>query len=155
MEQKERFDEAYTKTIHNINPDVIIYSKACPLFVSLAEEGWANHPITRDIIKEYLEDFKTKNIDTLVLGCTHYPILKTAIQEFMGNEVNLVDSATSILSDIESVLKNGENIEKGKDLFFVSDNEEKFCKIAQDILDIKNFTLSKVKLGETWYVDRL
>ncbi|HPY96290.1 MAG TPA: glutamate racemase [Candidatus Cloacimonadota bacterium] len=145
--------EAYKKTILSIKPDAEIYSKACPLFVSLAEEGWVNHPITKDIANEYLYELKDKDIDTLVLGCTHYPILKPVIQEVIGKDVHLVDSAISILSDIESkISKNTDNC-IGKDFFFVSDNEDKFCKIAQDILNINNFSLSKVKLGETWYIE--
>jgi len=145
--------QAYSKAIQDINTNCNIFSIACPLFVSLAEEGWAEHPITHAIAEEYLKEFKDKGIDTLVLGCTHYPILKNVIQDVMGNEVCLVDSAVSILDDINDNLEDSCSQEKGKDYFFVSDNEDKFCKIAEDILNIKDFTLAKVKLGETWYVD--
>ncbi len=71
----------------------------------------------------------------------------------MGSEVLLVDSAVSILDDMRERFEDTGDTEKGKDSFFVSDNEEKFCKIAEDILNIKDFTLAKVRLGETWYIE--
>ncbi len=146
--------QAYSKAILSLDPEIKVFSKACPLFVSLAEEGWAKHKITELIIREYLTELKDKDIDTLVLGCTHYPILKGLIQEVMGRDVVLVDSAFSILSDIERNLNQEEDDQTGKDHFFVSDNEDKFKKIAEDILDISDFLLTKVKLGESWYIEQ-
>lgn len=146
--------QAYTKAILNLDPEVKVFSKACPLFVSLAEEGWAKHKITELIIREYLSEMQENQIDTLVLGCTHYPILKELIQKVMGQDVVLVDSAISILQDIEDNLSHEENEQSGKDHFFVSDNEDKFKKIAEDILDISDFLLTKVRLGESWYIEQ-
>lgn len=146
--------QAYSKAILSLDSEIKVFSKACPLFVSLAEEGWAKHKITELIIREYLTELKDRDIDTLVLGCTHYPILKGLIQEVMGRDVVLVDSAFSILSDIERNLNQEEDDQTGKDHFFVSDNEDKFKKIAEDILDISDFLLTKVKLGESWYIEQ-
>lgn len=147
--------KAYSKVLKKLDPEVEIFSKACPLFVSLAEEGWINHQITELVVKEYLEELKKLDIDTLVLGCTHYPILKQVIQKVMGPDIVLVDSAHAILEDIKNSIEQSEYETPGKDLFFVSDNEEKFIKIAEDILNLTDFSLSKVKLGETWYIEQV
>lgn len=147
--------QAYTKAIKALDAKLEIYSKACPLFVPLAEEGWADHPITHNIVKEYLSEFEKHHIDTLVLGCTHYPILKKAIQDVVGDKVQLVDSSIAILQDIEDNLEITENDADGQDFFFVSDNEDKFKSIAENILNITDFSLSKVKLGESWYIDHI
>ncbi len=147
--------QAYTKAIKLIDSKLEVFSKPCPLFVSLAEEGWANHPITLKIVEEYLNGFEKEKIDTLVLGCTHYPILKEAIRQVVGDQVALVDSSIAILADMEDYLAESTETETGKDLFFVSDNEDKFKAIAEDILNITDFSLSKVKLGESWYIDHI
>src|SRR5690554_3834719 len=87
---------AYTTELLKLNPRVQIFSQPCPLFVSLVEEGWIEKEITNDIIREYLAVFKENKIDTLILGCTHYPVLKKAISSFFNGEVNLVDSSEAI-----------------------------------------------------------
>ncbi len=145
--------KAYEEAIKELQPAASIFSKSCPLFVSLVEEGWEDHEITELIVKEYLSEMIDNDIDTLVLGCTHYPILKHTIQKFMSNDVSLVDSAEAVASRLKDILPFPETETAGKDAFFVSDNEAKFKMIAERILgnDIK--TLNKVKLGETWYLD--
>ena len=145
--------KAYEVAIKEHQPAASIFSKSCPLFVSLVEEGWEDHEITGLIVKEYLSELTNNDIDTLVLGCTHYPILKKAIQKFVGNNVSLVDSAEAVASRLKDILPFPENEELGKDSFFVSDNEAKFKMIAERILGNQIETLNKVKLGETWYLD--
>lgn len=144
---------AYFDAIKKINSDVEIFEKPCPLFVSLAEEGWHDHSVTKTVAEIYLADIIKQNIDTLVLGCTHYPILKNIIQDVCGNEISLVDSAQAIQEPLKNLLglASSQN-DSGKDSFFVSDNEEKFSNIAKNILNINNFSLKKVKLGESWYI---
>ena len=87
---------AYTRAIQSRAPATTVFSQACPLFVPLVEEGWLDHPATRLIVGEYLAPVLARQIDTLVLGCTHYPLLKTLIQETAGKDVALIDSATAV-----------------------------------------------------------
>ena len=76
---------AYTRAIHRLDFEVRIFSQTCPLFVPLVEEGWLEHPVTRLIAEEYLKPLLAHNLDTLVLGCTHYPLLKPLLQEVVGD----------------------------------------------------------------------
>jgi glutamate racemase len=145
--------KAYRKTISSLQKDSIIFEKSCPLFVSLAEEGWENHKIASIITKEYLSEIVKKEIDTLVLGCTHYPILKDTIQKFVGEKITLVDSAIEISKSLKSIIKiDKHNQISGKNYFYVSDNEDKFKELASRILNEKINTVQKVYLGESWFL---
>jgi glutamate racemase len=84
---------AYTRAIHRLDPDIEVVAAACPLFVPLAEEGWADHAVARLAAAEYLAPLQQAGIDTLVLGCTHYPLLKQTLRAVLGETVVLVDSA--------------------------------------------------------------
>ena len=88
-------NKAYSREIKSIDSSVNVYEKACPLFVPLAEEGWIKHKATYKIAGEYLQELKDLNIDTLVLGCTHYPILYEVIRKIMGDNVTLIDSGVA------------------------------------------------------------
>jgi glutamate racemase len=99
---------AYGRAIHQVEPDARIVSQACPLFVPLVEEGWLDHPVTRMTAQEYLKPVLAEKVDTLVLGCTHYPLLKPLLSEVAGPGVVLVDSAeamaertAALLTDLE------------------------------------------------------
>ena len=144
--------KAYFLEITDLKKDCRVFSRACPLFVPLAEEGWEDHPVTTLTIKEYLKPLLDKEIDTLVLGCTHYPILKESIQKVVGDNIVLVDSAEAISQQLYEILPEKENEGTGEDHFFVSDNEDKFRQIASRILNTKISKLIKVKLGESWYL---
>ena len=85
--------EIYTKTIHRENKDAQVMGGACPLFVPLVEEGWIKDPVTVAVAERYLQPFKESDIDTLILGCTHYPLLRSTVREIMGEGVNLVNPA--------------------------------------------------------------
>ncbi len=87
---------AYARSIHALNPDVHVYSQACPLFVPLVEEGWLDNDVARLTAREYLKPVFVEQIDTLVLGCTHYPLLKPLLQEVAGPTIRLVDSAITV-----------------------------------------------------------
>ena len=87
---------AYARAIHQFSNDVRIYSQACPLFVPLVEEGWLEHEVTRLAAMEYLRPVLAEDIDTLVLGCTHYPLIKPLLQDVAGKTVRLVDSAEAM-----------------------------------------------------------
>lgn len=125
---------AYTKAIHAINPNVSVYAKACPLFVALAEEGWHNHTATRLIASEYLASLQEMEIDTLVLGCTHYPLLKNVIQSVIGNHVSLIDSGECVAKEVTTLLNKSEEVNlenKATDIFYVTDSGKRFCRIAE------------------------
>jgi glutamate racemase len=87
---------AYARAIHRYDPQVRIYSQACPLFVPLVEEGWLDHPVTKLTVQEYLKPILAEHIDTLVLGCTHYPLLKPLFERLLGPQIGLVDSADAM-----------------------------------------------------------
>lgn len=143
---------AYKNELIKLDDKLEIFSQACPLFVSLVEEGWLNKHVTDLVIQDYLNIFKDKDIDTLILGCTHYPVLKHAINKFFSGKVKLVDSSLAIIKNITPYL-NSSKSNYGSDLFYVSDNEAKFEKIANMILEEKVTNLKKVTLGESWFVE--
>lgn len=127
----------YTEAIKRMNPDVQIFPKACPLFASLVEEGWWDNQITRMIAEEYLKDLKLEKIDTLVLGCTHYPLLSNTISDIMGKDVVLVNSAEELAAALKELLIR-ENLESGSNSvtyrYYTSDSVEKFRKLGTMIL---------------------
>ncbi|MDR2924675.1 MAG: glutamate racemase [Azoarcus sp.] len=84
---------AYARRIHALDPDARVYSQACPLFVPLVEEGWLDHPVTRLTAQEYLRPVLAEGIGSLVLGCTHYPLLKPLLRDVVGEKIQLIDSA--------------------------------------------------------------
>ncbi|HEX2866445.1 MAG TPA: glutamate racemase [Ignavibacteriales bacterium] len=128
-------NHAYSKAIHHLNPDVEVFEKACPLFVPLAEEGWIDHKATYLIAEEYLKELKDAKIDTLVLGCTHYPILYKVIQDIMGEDVKLIDSGIAAASVVKSELERigfcTNSYSNGLQDFYVSDIPQKFKEIAE------------------------
>lgn len=145
-------NKAYSNEIRKLNPKIKVYEKACPLFVPIAEEGWIDHKATELIAKEYLTELKIKKIDSLVLGCTHYPILKDVIQKVVGKSVKLVDSGTPAARLVEEYL-NGRGLRNisnqiGKREFYVSDIPSKFRDIAERFLGKKITHLHKVELDE-------
>lgn len=144
---------AYDEAIKRLLPEAKVYSKACPLFVPIVEEGWQDHPIAFEIAKTYLQDLIDKGIDTLVLGCTHYPLLSSTISRVLGDEVRLVDSAQAIAEHLGELIPEAPGSESGADHFYVSDSEAKFSALALRILqrDIQN--LKRVKLFESWFID--
>ncbi len=91
---------AYPRALRALRPSLDVRVQACPLFVPLAEEGWFDHPVTREVARIYLEPLVTAGIDTLVLGCTHYPLLVPAIRAVVGDAVALVDSASAVAEEV-------------------------------------------------------
>ena len=145
-------NKAYSKELKRIDKKLKVYEKACPLFVPLAEEGMINHPATKLIAEEYLAELKDKDIDTLILGCTHYPLLTDIISEIMGDHVHLVDSGTAASVIVEDYL-NGRGLRNTSNLmgvseFFVSDLPDKFKVLAGKFLGKKVEYLSKIDLEE-------
>ncbi|GAB3268313.1 glutamate racemase [Chitinimonas naiadis] len=95
---------AYARGVHALNADARVYSQACPLLVPLVEEGWLDHPVTRMTVQEYLKPVLAEGIDTLVLGCTHYPLIKPLLADEVGNDIRLVDSAVSVAEQVAATL---------------------------------------------------
>lgn len=145
-------NKAYSKELKKIDKKLKVFEKACPLFVPLAEEGMINHPATKLIAEEYLSKLKKNKIDTLVLGCTHYPILSKVIQEVMGDEVTLIDSGTAASTLVKDYLNGrglrNESHQSGKHDFYVSDLPTKFKNIADTFLGRHVEHLTKVDLEE-------
>lgn len=126
----------YEKRIKRNNPEALIYSKACPLFASLVEENWINNKIVKKITKEYLKDFKKINLDVLVLGCTHYPLLKNVIADYLGRKVRIINSAEETARFIQkdtATLLSGEKVPV-KEFYYFSDWTEKYQEIMNNIL---------------------
>ena len=127
----------YQRFLNEIAAEVKVYGKACPLFVPLVEEGWINDSITFDVAKRYLSEFLDYNIDTLVLACTHYPLLRDTIASVVGDKVNLVNPAYETAKTLKQVLK-ANNIESKviseKHESYVSDGVDRFNNFANGIL---------------------
>ena len=138
---------AYARAIHLLDKDAKVFSQACPLFVPLVEEGWFDHQATKLIAQEYLKPVIAEQIDTLVLGCTHYPLLKPLLQDIMGKGVNLIDSAEA-MADIAADLIDKQKIANKNGLppdyvFYVSDVLYRFQTIGERFL---GRTLGRVEL---------
>ncbi len=126
---------SWNKKLLELEPTLKIYSKSCPLFVSLVEEGWVDKEVTKEIAREYLEELKNKEIDTLILACTHYPMLKKIIKEELGPKIKIINPAESLAKELKLFLKDNLQIafqiKKGKNhQFFFSDEPYNFKKIS-------------------------
>lgn len=122
------------------NPEITVFGKACPLFVPLVEEGWLHDPVTVEVAGRYLCELKEKEIDTLILGCTHYPLLRSTIHEVMGEGVRLVNPAYETALELGNLLREKNLLSTGKEQeefpyrFYVSDLADKFKSFANSIL---------------------
>lgn len=131
---------AYTRAIHALSPDVEVISVACPLFVPLAEEGWTDNQVALETARLYLEPMRTAGVDTLVLGCTHYPLLKEVIGSVMGDGVYLVDSAQVVSLEAHHLLATSRKLlASRKDAvpghqFYVTDAPDSFHTVARRFL---------------------
>lgn len=143
---------AYTRAIKRLNAEVEVLTRACPLFVPLAEEGWTDNQVARLTVQNYLQELKAASVDTLVLGCTHYPLLKTAIAEFMGSEVALVDSAEETARTVAGILESRQLLrpvaEKGNHHYFVSDIPAGFVRVGNRFLGGRLGDVFQVSLAD-------
>ena len=130
--------ETYTKESRKLMPDAEVIGKPCPLFVPLVEEGFAKHKITEEVINIYLSDMRKSEIDTLILGCTHYPLLRSRIMAYFGEKVHIVNPAYETAMDLKKILEEQKiantSGEPAAYDFYVSDAAEKFKKFANSIL---------------------
>jgi len=157
--------QAYAKAIASIGGASKVIQRACPLFVPLAEEGWANTDVARIVARDYLTQFNETNLGALVLGCTHYPILKDVISETVGSEVKLIDSGAATARDVESLLESSDLTHEDTlglyderqlcddlDHFYVTDAADRFAKVAERFLGSAPSILEAV---EIWGHDEL
>jgi len=147
-------NQAYQNALLNRNPNLSVSAEACSLFVALAEEGWHQGELVEQIVSKCLEPLQHRGqskIDTLVLGCTHFPALKASIAKVMGDSVTLVDSAETTAQAVEFALKErlqlNRSAEKGEIEFLVTDDPQRFARVA------KNFFSEAIDLGEIQQVD--
>lgn len=130
----------YTKVIQEMNPEIEVIEKACPLFVPLVEEGFKEHHVTQEVIDYYLDSMKKTDIDAMILGCTHYPLLRSKIRAYMGEKIQIVNPAYETAMDLRKLLKemdmeNGGTVTAASRYeFFVSDAAEKFRKFANTVM---------------------
>ena len=156
---------AYAQAIAAMGSDVEVVERACPLFVSLAEEGWANSDVARIVAQDYLSEFTKTRVGALVLGCTHYPILRDVISETVGTNINLIDSGAATARDVETLLENSSlthdetlglyqerRLCDDLDHFYVTDAAERFAKVAERFLGSAPSILEAV---EIWGHDEL
>jgi len=132
--------KSYQKAILSRRPDALVYNKSCPLFVPLVEERLTKGIILDEIVQMYLKGFKKEKIDTLILGCTHYPILKTAISSYLDN-IKIVDSGCEVANSLKVLLNERKiafkNKRKSKTVFYVTDDPKGFCISAEDFFGEK------------------
>lgn len=139
--------KSYDIEIKHLKPDSKVYKQACPLLVPLVEENWHNRPETKIILKKYLRYLKTCNIDTLILGCTHYPFLHRDFCRIMGKNVNVLNSGEIIAKSLKNYLERHPEIEKslskkGNCSYLTTDDCKKFKQIGAAFL---GYTLNKVE----------
>ena len=124
--------------IRELDPHITVVSKACPLFVPLVEEGLIEDRVTDDIVSRYLQEMKEYNVDALVLGCTHYPLIRNAIKRFMGEQVHLVNPAFETAKVLKELLTDKEMLNmsgrRPSYEYYVSDGVESFMSFADSVL---------------------
>lgn len=142
--------KAYEGIIHTFDPSVEVFSEPCPLFVPIAEEGFGSHKATKLIAQDYLSELKSSGIDTLILGCTHYPVLIDVVKEVMGEGINLIDSAQPTADEVKKLLQENDLLSDGKNSslkILVTDAPKRVNHVAsrffgEELLDkIKKVTL--------------
>lgn len=132
---------AYERALHKLAPRLDVRTAACPLLVPLIEEGWLEHPVTDQVIRQYLQPLLDGGIDTLILGCTHYPLLKPALARIAGPAVRLVDSAQNCALAVQGILQSGGLIapedEPGSLQVALTDASDSFLRVAERALDLR------------------
>ena len=138
---------AYTKAIKKYSQKIQVFEQACPLLVPLVEEGWLNHPVTQLLVQEYLKPLLKSRIDTLVLGCTHYPLLKPVLQQVAGKRVKLIDSGEATAKEVFTVLRKNNLLnlspKKVKPNYFVTDNPASFSRLGNQFLGAAHLSSAK------------
>lgn len=147
--------QMYNKYIQELNKNVTIYGKACPLFVPLVEEGLWEDPVTDEIARRYLTELIDIDIDTLILGCTHYPLIRSTVGRIMGDQVTLVNPAYETARELKELLQHYDilneeepHLGENKYQFYVSDGAEKFKRFANSIIKYGILSAKTIKIDE-------
>jgi glutamate racemase len=142
---------AYEREMLQHSGSIEVVSRACPLFVPLAEEGWVSHPVTLGVAEEYLSDLRKSRVDTLVLGCTHYPILRPVIEQVMGDHINYIDSGEAVADEVASLLEARGLLRTAtgprEERFYVTDAASRFRRVAELFLGRPLESVETVELG--------
>ncbi|MDP8216673.1 MAG: glutamate racemase [Candidatus Kaelpia imicola] len=141
----------YERKLKELDSDLQVFSKSCPLFVPLVEEGWIDEPESYKIASKYLKSLKDKKIDTLILGCTHYPLMKRVIQYGIGEHVALIDSAKAFVKKVREVLLSDDLLSRRDDKeysFYVTDEPDKFNELSELFLGAAIGRVKRVDLKE-------
>lgn len=143
--------KAYESEINKLDDEIKIIGKACPLFVPIVEEGWANTEVAELTAKKYLQDLQDSHIDSLVLGCTHYPLLKKTINKVLDNKIALVNPARETAKDLKDVLTkknllNNSLDKEGYYKYYVSDIPERFASIGREFLNREIMDIEQVDI---------
>ncbi len=142
--------KAYELALQKNDPLTQVFTQACPLLVPLAEEGWIDDPVTNLIAYRYLQPLLGKDIDTLILGCTHYPILRSSIQKAIGAHVTLIDCGQAVAEDLAQALKNdkiGSNFEQRID-FYCTDISDSFNSLAKSLLQREGLEFQNFEVAD-------
>lgn len=141
---------AYRSAIKKYAPSANVWESACPLFVPLVEEGWLEHPVTTQVARQYLKPVLKNRVDTLVLGCTHYPLLKKTLTAVAGKRVQLIDSAEETAKDVAQLLgKSGclnASSKKGRSVYYVTDNAASFSRLSRQFLGSRTPAAKRLRL---------
>lgn len=141
---------SYENEIKQLDPKVKVTAVSCPLFVPFAEEGWLTGNVVLDVARTYLKPLKAARVDTVILGCTHYPLLKPVIKEVLGKNVTLIDSAKQVAIEVKNILA-ADNLlnsdQRGRHQFYVSDNPEWFSGLAKRFLGEEIRSAEKVDVN--------
>ena len=130
----------HAEYLKEFDPEITVFAKACPLFVPLVEEGFKEHQVTAEVIEYYLESMRSTDIDAMILGCTHYPLLRSKIRAYMGDKIQIVNPAYETAMDLKRLLDEKDMANDGTEgqhsnySFYVSDAAEKFRKFANTVM---------------------
>lgn len=142
---------AYPDAIKKVSPEATVFARACPLFVPLAEEGWTGNEPARLTAEIYLDSLKKEGIDVLLLGCTHYPLLKDIISSVMGKGVSLIDSGYAVSIEVKRILHEEGTLKKNPSpplrRFFVTDSPERFALVGRRFLNDNGIKPELVRIG--------
>jgi glutamate racemase len=145
----------YDKYIKEYNPNTTIYGKPCPLFVPLVEEGLLHDPVTDEIAGRYLGELIERDVDTLILGCTHYPLIRSTVRKTVGEGINLVNPAYETALELRAMLTKMDLLNDSEPVpaeeqyrFYVSDNAQKFAKFAKTILKCDELEATTIPIEE-------
>jgi glutamate racemase len=142
---------AYERAMRSMRSDIETISRACPLFVPLAEEGWVDHPATKMIAEEYLAEIRASRVDTLVLGCTHYPLLRPVIEQVMGDHICYVDSGEAVADVVADMMAEQGLLRTANqprtEEFYVTDSDLYFRRVAESFLGRPLESIESVELG--------